>query len=62
MPAKNLNLPNIKVDEEVDEEVNREVYKEKNFFSLLVEVISSYSYHMIMLHKRDSFVKLNFYF
>jgi hypothetical protein len=32
MPAKNLNLPNIKVDEEVDEEVNREVYKEKNFF------------------------------
>ena len=34
MPAKNLNLPNIKVDEEVDEEVNREVYKEKNFFSL----------------------------
>ena len=59
MPAKNLNLPNIKVDEEVDEE---KFTKKKIFFRYLVVVTSSYSYHMIMLHKRDSFVKLNFYF
>ena len=59
MPAKILNLPNIKVDEEVDEE---KFTKKKIFFRYLVEVISSYSYHPIMLHKRDSFVKLNFYF
>ena len=59
MPAKNLNLPNIKVDEEVDKE---KFTKKKIFFCYLVKVISSYSYHMIILHKHDSFVKLNFYF
>ena len=32
MPAKILNLPNIKVDEEVDEEINRKVYKGNFFF------------------------------
>ena len=32
MPAKILNLPNIKVDEKVDEEINRKVYKGKFFF------------------------------
>ena len=40
MLAKILNLPNIKVDEEVDEKVNREVYKEKYFFCYLVDIIS----------------------
>ena len=48
MLVKILNIPNIKVDEEVDEEFIRSLQKKKIFYHYLVEVISRYLHHMIM--------------
>ena len=66
MPAKILNLPNIKVDEEVDEEINRKVYKGNFFFSLRPDQFNSVFYITLKIkyrrgEQKKKYIILQFY-